>query len=251
VARKKNAKESESTSEGIRREFALARKRLGIGPVSELRWMIDFSRINLAEQSQGRVADLGWEYAAFSFDKMPAQPIDLQIRRLDQKDGRFNVPVEEMDKFQSAIQQGLGAFFTGNGWEMTQPEVFVRLKADKPPFTFESVKHRQPRRLRYAFNLIKAEWERLRSCRNPKCGAWFVVEKKGRGLYCRPRCSNYVRVTVHRAKAEFQTRPEYPKLTGRKRLEAWRDLLYAKLGIQNDEALFATIGNGDDTHGDH
>jgi len=248
MAKKKKATVPESYSAEIRRETQLALGRIGKKQIDQLRWLVEFAAVDLDACSAGRLADLGWEVVAFSFDEVPEQPIDLHVAF--DLEPRVQLPVEEIRRFHLLIQKGLDDFFDGKGWGMTEPEVFKRLKVNVRPFHVESIKGGSlgwyNKRLRYAFRLVEVESERLQLCSNPKCRKRFVAEKKGRTKFCSSRCSNYIHVLVHRARGEFEARPERKRLKGRALGEAWGQLLRQKLGIVPDAEVFAIAGDDPD-----
>lgn len=190
----------ETYTSTINREVALARERIGTTRIAELKWLLKFAYADLERMSGGQRDDLGWEFVAFSFDAPVAQPVDYAVRF--QLEPRVHVHPEDLRRFHESAREGLDSFFS-SGWEMTRPEVFERLKVGTRPFAFESPKNYQPRRVRYAFDLVRANCDRLLICSNPKCKKPFVVEKKGRGQFCSPRCSAYVRILRFRTKQKI------------------------------------------------
>jgi CGNR zinc finger len=239
---KKAERVPESYSQ-INREANLGLQRIGRTPVDKLKWLIEFAYYTDVDKlSEGRLADLGWELVSFPFDEIPEQPTDLKVPfKLDS--GAARISLDFIRSLQGPIKKGLDNFFSNKGWAIETPKVFKRLKVGTRPYIYESLKDKQPLRIRYAIGLVEAEGERLLLCRNPRCKRPFVAEKKGVTLYCSPKCSNYVRVNVHRARTELKARPDYSKLKGRALLQAWRDIVRAKLGTQNDDkAMFETLG---------
>src|SRR5262249_33184537 len=110
---------------------------------------------------------------------------------------------------------GLLAAFSPGGWEFTYPRRTETITLDSREggkkiglvstgfFTLDIPSLEQNLKEVFeitSFDLIKAEMDRLGICGNPRCRKPFVTEKKGKGRFCSPRCSAYVRIAKFRGK---------------------------------------------------
>ncbi len=194
------------------REITLASERLGKTPTSRLKWLLQFAQSDLDSLSAGRWADVGWEVAAFSLpekilagkggieEKKNAMVSLVLLVPLSPKP--WTVPQEIVRKFHNSIKQGFEAFF-GGGWEIERPAIKekivyaggqTRIRSGVFPGAITVLSLR-------AFDTISAEIQRIGKCESPRCGRPFVADKKGRGRFCSPRCSAYVRIARFRKKA--------------------------------------------------
>jgi hypothetical protein len=57
----------------IAKELALAYGRINGAPARRLRWLLNFSELNLDSLSEGRLADLRWELVVFALNRKPAE----------------------------------------------------------------------------------------------------------------------------------------------------------------------------------
>ena len=200
---------------GLPRELVLATKRIGEAPIKRVKWLLEFAYMNLEDLSEGRRSDLAWEVRAF---------VLLSIGELvtsSKKDMNVNVMTafvrvqteqvsdETVRKFQAFTRCGLQAAFFEGGWEFTYPKrtekISLGLKAGDESWPGGSGQFEIPSLKELfetnSFSLVKAEMGRLGLCANLRCQKPFVTEKKGKGRFCSPRCSSYVRIAKFRAKA--------------------------------------------------
>lgn len=197
----------------VEKEIKLASGRVGTKPVDRLRWLLDFAEEDLAALSQGQLSDRGWEVAAIllppDFQSRTDYTTGLDLLTLTQpiRNGLTKrVPEQLVQKFHHQLKQGLDSLFKGPGWEISEPEKRKKLILIDPPHYGSAVQVDIPRpedRLIMAtFNLFEAERGRWGNCGNPNCKRPFVTARKGRAMFCSPRCSAYVRVNKARGKTE-------------------------------------------------
>ncbi len=108
-------------------------------------------------------------------------------------------------KFQMLLGQGFDDFFYSmTGWKISRPPTEESLIYNAGEIMTRGSNPPSPeiRLINLAFDLVKAEGERLILCNNPKCRRRFVSARKDRAMYCSPRCSAYVRVNKARGKTE-------------------------------------------------
>ena len=57
----------------IAKELALAYARINGAPARRLKWLLNFSELNLESLSDGRLADLRWELVVFALNRKPEE----------------------------------------------------------------------------------------------------------------------------------------------------------------------------------
>lgn len=194
------------------RELLLAGRRIGESPTKRMKWLLAFAYMNLDDLSEGQRSDLAWDVKAFMLPPNIAEPrTDLSV--LLALNRVFVVNREEisdrtLQTFQEFARSGLQAAFFEGGWEFTHPKrtekISLGLKAGEKSWPGGSGQFDIPSLKEIfettSFDLVKAEMGRLGICGNPRCGKPFVTEKKGKGQFCSPRCSAYVRIARFRGK---------------------------------------------------
>jgi hypothetical protein len=222
----------------IAKELALAYVRVNGVPTRRLRWLLNFSELELDKLSEGRLADLRWEVVVFGLNRRPDQmknkfdmffefsmltepPFTWPVKPSDEKEyerveGERQKAIQaERDKgahpsliteFQNTMRDAFNTLFSGEQWRIKRP-------SSEEALALTHIKGKHGRwasnppaftghdiLLMQAIDLIKAEKERLRVCQNPNCGKRFVAAKKGRAFFHSPQCSAYVRVNKARGK---------------------------------------------------
>src|SRR5262249_108106 len=203
------------------RELSLAGKRIGEGSTKRMKWLLSFAYMNLDDLSEGQRSDLAWEINAFILPGKTSEFLwassrsDLISSNFDPKIvSAAVIPVSDatMRTVQDFTKAGLQAAFSG-GWEFTYPKrtetIFLDSRESEKKvglvstgfFDIPSLKETIKEIFETtSFDLIKAEMDRLGICGNPRCRKLFVTEKKGKGRFCSPRCSAYVRIAKFRGK---------------------------------------------------
>jgi hypothetical protein len=235
VARKKPAKKVPEAKPKppdefapIAKELALAYGRINGAPARRLKWLLNFSELNLDSLSEGHRANLRWEVVVFGLNKKPdemkgAFDIFPEYTMLTDKEDK-GASLYLVRKFQTTMREIFDKLFSGKQWRFRRPvqeeaitlphtmskpasgskllEVYYEASKEHPvthnpiTYTAEDLLSIQ------VIDLIKAEWQRLRLCQNPHCNRHprFVAAKKGRAQFCSPQCSAYVRVNKKRGK---------------------------------------------------
>jgi len=198
------------------RELLLGSKRTGETPIKRVKWLLAFAYMNLDDLSEGQRSDLAWEVKAFMLPPNIAEPVAssrtalsvlLALNRVFVVN-REEISDRTLQTFQEFARSGLQAGFFEGGWEFTYPKrtekISLGLKVgDKSwpggagQFDFPSLKEIFETS---SFDLVKTEMSRLGTCANPRCRKPFATEKKGKGQFCSPRCSAYVRIARFRGK---------------------------------------------------
>jgi hypothetical protein len=202
------------TAAGIR-EVEFARNRIGKTRINELDWLLSFAYVDLDNMSDGRRNDLAWEVAAFSFNKEKHLDMLKLGVYVDNLSGQLHFPDEDVRFLQREIKKGFVSLFSKGDWEYVTAAIRERLKMGQPPRREELTSgfpSKYRRRIEYAFNLVKAEQDRLRICDNPRCNTPFVTRKKDRGRFCSPGCNAYTRISLTRIRERLESRPQFSKL---------------------------------------
>ena len=202
------------------RELSLAGKRIGAGSTKRMKWLLSFAYMNLDDLSEGQRSDLAWEINAFILpgktnEFLASSKPGIISMNFDPKIvSAAAIPASDatVRTLQDFTKAGLQAAFSG-GWEFTYPKRTETITLDSRGsekkvglvFTgfFDIPSLEQALKEIFettSFDLIKAEMDRLGICGNPRCRKPFVTEKKGKGRFCSPRCSAYVRIAKFRGK---------------------------------------------------
>src|SRR5262245_22543725 len=196
------------------RELLLAGRRIGASPTKRMKWLLTFAYMNLDDLSEGQRSDLVWEVKAFMLPPNIAEPASSsRLGVLLALNRGFVVEREEISDstvqtFQEFAKSGLQAAFFEGGWKFTYPErtetISLGLKLGEKSWPGGSGQFDIPSLKELfettSFDLVKAEMGRLGTCANPRCRKPFVAEKEGKGRFCSPRCSAYVRTARFRGK---------------------------------------------------
>jgi hypothetical protein len=199
----------------VPKELVLAGTRIGETPIKRVKWLLAFAYMNLDDLSEGRRADLAWEIKAFvlpaniaqlvaSFSKASLLDVGPPLVRVEHE----QVSDETVRAFQAFARAGFQAAFFEGGWQFERPKrterISLSLKAGEESWPggaaqldFPSLKELFEST---SFDLVKAEIARFGICANPRCRTPFVTEKEGKGRFCSPRCSAYVRTARFRGK---------------------------------------------------
>jgi hypothetical protein len=236
MAKKKRTPKAKKSPEDsfapIAKELAVAYGRVNSAPARRLKWLLNFSGLDLDSLSEGRLADLRWELVVFGLNRKPEEmrsefgiffdlrslviPGSVDLQRLDsiktkdetkqfqdylKAEMKKGASLDLVREFQATMRGAFDALFTPAWWEVTRPTAVerialnIRLYEQTPPaFTGHDIL------LMQAIDLIKAEKERLKICQNPKCQKRFVAAKKDRAFFHSRKCSAYVRVNKKRGK---------------------------------------------------
>ena len=198
------------------RELMLAAKRVGEVPLKRVKWLLAFAyNIKLEDLSDGQRSDLAWEIRAFVLPASIVVPVTSSKTVIDAHVSMHLIDVEREQitdettrAFQDFARAGLDAAFYKGGWEFTYPKRTVKIalgmKAGEKSWPggvvwldFPSLREVFECK---SFELLVDERNRLGKCANPRCHKPFVTEKIGKGRFCSPRCSAYVRIARFRAK---------------------------------------------------
>lgn len=219
--------------------LAKAHERVGKYPARRLRWLLDFAYLNLDAIDAEQFGALRWDLADFGVGKGPYEKktladifFEIEVLRLPLSWPPYNAPLsawtelnkelakergkgahpEIVRKFQVTMRNAFDILATGQQWRVQRPtyEEGIALpirtpdksfSVDNPPgFNGHDFLSMQ------AIDLIKAEKDRLKACRNPRHEKLdgrkklFVAEKKGRAMFCESKCSTWYRMNKARGK---------------------------------------------------
>jgi hypothetical protein len=224
--------------EAVAKEIKLAYKRVNGSVARQLRWLVEFSELDLDSLSHGQWLDVGWELVMFCVGKSPdvipqsdddrnafftlvadRDWLELMHNNVEEhladwdpvihwepkapREYSLNEPV--VRKFHIKAKEILDLLFSGQAWEIAPPSKahylqLTNVKKGKPIQVNLTPLKPFEIFISRVFDLIRDEEERLNVCANPRCGKRFVATKKNRAKYHSIRCSTYVRVAKSRGK---------------------------------------------------
>jgi hypothetical protein len=206
------------TQQPVTKELQLAYARVNGSPTRRLRWLLNFAELELADLSEGRLADLRWELVVFGLNKKPSQMAkDRKSHRefstlMQASPEEFYGPSSNkgiqpaaMRRFHAFMRDAFETLFKGEFWEFhpPQPTKLIAIPHLVGSLTRGNIsafgKADEFLQMR-ACELIEAEGDRLMICENKRCGKRFVATKKGRARFHSPTCSAYVRIAKSRGK---------------------------------------------------
>src|SRR5262249_22323197 len=125
VAPPNKAKPSQDEFAPIAKELALAYARINGAPARRLKWLLNFSGLNLDSLSEGHRANLRCEVVVFGLNKKPEEMkgrLDIfpEYTMLADKEDK-SAPLDLVRKFQTTMREIFDTLFSGEQWQFRRP----------------------------------------------------------------------------------------------------------------------------------